>query len=83
MNLIASLLTLYWFAVLIRIILEWFPMPSDHPVGRLRRMLSTIVDPVLAPIRRVIPPIPIGMQRLDLSPIVLLIGIQILISIIT
>jgi YggT family protein len=46
-------------------------MDPYHPV---RRTLDSIVEPMLAPIRRVIPPI--GM--IDFSPLVLLLLIQLI-----
>lgn len=44
-------------------------------------MLDRIIYPVILPLRRVIPPLRIGGALLDLSPIVLLLGIQVLIAI--
>ncbi len=78
MRIICSLLDLYVLAVFARIILEYFRVPADHPVGQIRRFLGSIVDPLLRPLRQVIPGIPMGHARLDLSPIVLIIGLQII-----
>lgn len=75
-------LTLYFYAVFAWVILSWVRVSSVHPLGRLQTFLDRIIYPVILPIRRVIPPIRIGGGALDLSPIVLLVGIQILISII-
>lgn len=44
------------------------------PHNRIRQVLDSIVNPLLAPIRRVVPPI----NNLDFSPIVLLLIIYIL-----
>lgn len=44
------------------------------PYHQVRRFLDSIVDPMLAPIRRVLP----AMAGLDFSPMVLIILIQIL-----
>ncbi|NIM94349.1 MAG: YggT family protein [Anaerolineales bacterium] len=65
-NLIALLLTLI---ILADIIVSYF-MDPFHPI---RQTLDSIVNPMLAPIRRVMPQV--GM--FDLSPIVLLLIIQI------
>lgn len=56
--------------VLVSVILSYF-MDPYHPV---RRFLDRIVEPMLAPIRRVVPLI--GM--LDFSPLVLIILIQLI-----
>lgn len=55
--------------VLIDVVLSFFM----SPFAPLRRTLDSLVDPMLAPIRRVIPPV--GM--FDFSPLVLIILIQI------
>ncbi len=57
------------FAVLIYVILSWVSPGGYNPAVSL---LAAIVEPVLAPLRRVIPPI----GGLDLSPLFALIGIQ-------
>jgi YggT family protein len=75
LDLIATLLQVYFFAVFAWVILSWIRVSSTHPLGRIQHFLDRIIYPVILPIRRVVPPI-------DLSPIILLIGTQILISII-
>jgi YggT family protein len=66
-NIIVQLLTLL---IIVDVVLSYFMSPF-HPV---REALDRIVNPMLNPIRRVIPPL----GGLDLSPIVLLILIQVL-----
>jgi YggT family protein len=56
--------------VLIDVVLSFFM----SPFAPLRRTLDSLVDPMLAPIRRVVPPV--GM--FDFSPLVLIILIQII-----
>ena len=55
--------------VFVKIVLSYF-MDPYHPV---RQTIDSIVEPMLAPIRRIIPPI--GM--IDFSPLVLIIVIQV------
>ena len=66
-NVIVQLITL---VVIIKVFLSYFMSPY-HP---LRYNLDRIVDPLLNPIRRLIPSV--GM--LDLSPIILIVIVQIL-----
>ncbi len=63
------LLKVLWFALLIRVLLSWFPVDPSNPIVRV---LWEITEPILAPLRRVIPRV--GM--FDLSPLAafLLIG---------
>jgi YggT family protein len=60
--------------VIISVILSYF-MDPYHPI---RRSIDGVVEPMLAPIRRVVPPL--GM--IDLSPLILIILIQVLANII-
>lgn len=78
MQLIGTAINLYIYVVLASIILSYFQVPSDHPVAAVRRAARKLVDPVLAPIRKVIRPLPIGGMLLDLSPIILIIGLQVI-----
>ncbi len=68
----------YFYAVFIWVILSWIRVSSSHILGRLQVLLDRIIYPVILPLRRVIPPIRLGGGALDLSPIVLLIGLQLL-----
>jgi YggT family protein len=66
MRLIATLIDLYSLVVIGAVVMSWLPM---DPRNQLTRLLDGLTDPVLAPIRRALPP----MGGLDLSPMVLLI----------
>ena len=76
------ILRVYFYAVLAWVILSWIPTSSDHPMGRVNVFLDRVIYPVILPLRRVIPPVRMGGGMLDLSPIVLLIGIQLLIRLV-
>lgn len=77
-GLIGLIIDIMFFAVLAWVILSWIPTSSDHPLGRLQVFLDRLIYPVILPIRRVIPPIRMGGGALDLSPIILLIGLRLL-----
>jgi YggT family protein len=72
------ILQIYFYAVLAWVILSWIPTSSEHPLGKVNVFLDRIIYPVILPLRRVIPPLRLGGGMLDLSPIVLLIGLQLL-----
>jgi YggT family protein len=59
---LALLLQVLWLAILVRVILSWFPVDPSNPIIRI---VWEVTEPVLAPFRRVIPRI--GM--FDLSPL--------------
>lgn len=70
-DLLALVINVYFFAVLIRAILSWVAPQGPHPVVEL---LERITAPVVNPVRRVIPLV----GGIDLSPLVVLIGLQVL-----
>lgn len=74
----ATALDIYGWVILSAILLSWFQVPSDHPIGAVKRGVRAVTEPVLAPIRRVIPPVRLGNAALDLSPIILLIAVRVL-----
>jgi YggT family protein len=82
-GIIILILQVYFYAVLAWVILSWIPTSSTHPLGRVSIFLDRIIYPVILPLRRVIPPLRLGGGMLDLTPIVLLVGINILIRILT
>lgn len=73
-QLICTILQLWLFAVFGRVVLSWFPLDPDSPFTAIRNALTSVTEPVLGPLRRVIPPL----GGLDLSPIVALLGVQLL-----
>lgn len=75
-EIVCYLLTLYLFVVLARIVLSWFPLSGDGAMATVQDVLITITEPVLGPIRRVLPR-PGGLP-LDLSPLVVMFGIFII-----
>lgn len=74
-DILCYLLDLYFLAVFGRIILSWFPVSPGGVAAQVFSFLYSITEPVLGPLRRAIPPVG-GM--FDLSPIVVIIGIQVL-----
>lgn len=76
-NPICILLQLYFIVLIVRIILSWVPSLPE-PVEPLARIVRALTDPLLIPLRRMIPPVRVGPGALDLSPLVLFFGISIL-----
>lgn len=78
MDLICLLITIYVIVIVVRIVLTWFPLDPDGGMAAVAGFLFMLTDPVLAPVRRVLPPVRIGSVALDLSAIIVLIGLQVL-----
>lgn len=53
----------------------------DHPLRKVYDALSRVIEPVLRPIRAVIPPVNVGGTALDLSPLILILGLTMLVRI--
>jgi YggT family protein len=71
MLLLVRLIDLYSLVVLVAIILSWVQVDRRNPLVTIVRGLT---EPVLAPIRSVVPPL----GGVDFSPMVLLILLQLL-----
>jgi YggT family protein len=59
---ISVALTLYWWILLIRVVLSWLELAGVRPpvTGILRsgyELLLDVTEPVLRPLRRIIPPV--------------------------
>lgn len=64
--------------ILASIVFSFFPrFPSGGFLQAVYGAVRAIVNPILAPIRSVIPPLRLGGLALDLSPLIALIGLQI------
>lgn len=71
-------LQIYWLILIVRIIFSFIPQLPE-PVLPLARGVRAVTDPILVPLRSVLPPIRTGGGlAFDLSPILLFLGIGIL-----
>jgi YggT family protein len=77
-NVLCLLLQAATLVLFARIVLEWIPVSTDHPVATVRRTLRMITEPVLAPVRRLIPPVRAGGVALDLTPLIVILLLSIL-----
>jgi YggT family protein len=68
---LAFIIDAYTFIVFVAVILSWFRLSPDNPVVRVT---SALTEPVLAPIRKILP----TAGGFDFSPMVLLLGLQLL-----
>jgi YggT family protein len=72
MNLLNGILKLYELVIIARVILSWV---NTDPYNPVIRFIHNITEPVLAPIRQLLPTERIG---LDLSPLIVIVIIQII-----
>jgi len=82
-DLFASLINLYIYVLIGRLIFEYIRMFARNwrPTGLvllIAEAIYTVTDPPLSALRRIIPPIRLGTVSLDLSFMVLILGLRIL-----
>jgi YggT family protein len=79
-------LIINWFVlgmllwIVLSYIVSFGRLSWEHPVRKIYDALSKIIEPILRPIRNVIPPVRIGGTALDLSPLILILGLSFLAS---
>lgn len=76
--LICQLINLYVLLLFGRIILSWFPLSPGSALASVYGFLYSITEPVLGPVRRIMPPLSFGGAGLDLSPIIVVFGVRLL-----
>ena len=89
MSLIGSLLSLvlllFLIALVVRAVLDWTSVLASggQGVARAREISHRVTEPVIGPVRRVLPPVRIGDVRLDLAFTVVFIATLILRSVVS
>lgn len=71
------LLVLFAYCIL-SLVIAYARISYDSPVIKVQRVLTAIVEPVLRPIRRIIPTAQVGGVGLDLSVLVLFLVIRVI-----
>jgi YggT family protein len=78
LDLICTLLNIYLLVIFARILFSWIRVEPGTPVASIYSVVFNLTEPVLGPLRQLIPPVRMGMAALDLSPIILLVVIRII-----
>ncbi|HEX3393517.1 MAG TPA: YggT family protein [Acidimicrobiales bacterium] len=78
MVIVCRLLDAYLILLFGRIILSWFPIDSGSVVASVFGFLYAVTEPVLGPIRRVIPPMGMGGMGFDFSPLIVILVVSLL-----
>ncbi|MCB0917151.1 MAG: YggT family protein [Actinobacteria bacterium] len=86
LQIVITVLTLYMFVLIGRLVFDWVQVFSRNweptgPVLLVAESVYTVTDPPINFLRRFIPPLKIGQVALDLSFLVLIIGITILLGV--
>jgi YggT family protein len=79
LNIIAYLVEAYVVLLIVRALLSWFPARPGSALTKVTTAMDYVTEPVLRPIRRVLPPIRAGGMGIDLSILVVVIVAQIIV----
>ena len=78
LSILATLLHWYVIILIVRILCTWIPASPWSNFGKFVRILSRITDPILNPLRRLIPPIRAGGMGIDISAMLLVIVLTVI-----
>jgi YggT family protein len=68
------LVPVLYLSILARVIVSWIPISEESPFAPIVRMIYQITEPILGPIRRLIP----GLGMFDLSPMIAIILLMVI-----
>jgi YggT family protein len=72
------LVEIYVVVLIARALMSWFPVHPGTALYSVVRVLDTLTEPVLRPIRRILPPMRAGGMAIDLSIIVAVIALEVI-----
>ena len=78
MDVVCLLLQLYVWVIIARSLMSWVRVQPGTPVASIYSVIYNLTEPVLGPIRGAIPPMRMGMGAMDVSPLLVIIGIIVL-----
>jgi len=81
LHIIILVIEAYVIVLVARALLSWVPVRPGSPVTGITRVLDRITEPVLRPVRRILPPIRAGGMGIDLSIIIVIVVAEILVSV--
>jgi YggT family protein len=79
LDIIAYIVEAYVVLLIARALLSWLPARPGTVLYRVVRALDTVIEPVLRPIRRVVPPIRAGGMGIDLSFIIVIVVAELIV----
>ena len=76
---LAFFVELYVVILIVRALLSWIPARPGSGFEKVVHLLDGITEPVLRPVRRILPPIRAGGMGIDLSILVVVIVAQVVV----
>ncbi|MFZ0171987.1 MAG: YggT family protein [Acidimicrobiales bacterium] len=82
LTVVRFLLSAFLICLFVRVILSYFPISYGTPMAGVQRAVGAVTDPILAPVRKVVPPVSLGGGGvLDMSPVIVFVVVFILLSV--
>jgi YggT family protein len=81
LHIVILVIEAYVIVLVARALLSWVPARPGSPLTGVTRVLDKITEPVLRPVRRILPPIRAGGMGIDLSIIIVIVAAEILVSV--
>ncbi len=78
-ELVCSIIQLYVVVIIAGALLSWFPTQPGSGLAQVRDLIRRVTDPVMLPVRRAVGA---SFGGIDFSPIIVIIGLQLLAGII-
>lgn len=78
LQIVCIVLSIFWLLLFARIILSWFRPPMSGIGRTLWDLVHDVTEPVLRPVRGLLPPVRMGAMGLDLSPIIVFIALGVI-----
>lgn len=77
-DVICRVIEIYIFVIIIRLFMSWVPPTPGSTYQTIYDGFVTVTEPVLAPVRSILPPLRMGAMMLDLSPLLVIVGLNLL-----
>lgn len=71
-------LFIFNIVLLVRVLSSFFRVPPGGPIAAILGIVFALTEPVLRPIRSMLPPVRMGVVGLDLSPIIVFVVLGVL-----
>ncbi len=79
LRILAGLVEIFVVVLIVRALLSWFPVRPGSALIPVQRALAAVTEPVLRPIRRILPPVRAGGMAIDLSILVVILVAEIVV----
>lgn len=78
MFIVSCILNVFLWVLVVRIVLSYVPARPGSVLVPISNFFERITEPVLRPVRRVVPPLRVGGASVDLSPIIVWVLIMVI-----